>query len=209
MLRIYFSKRNIALVLLMAFLLQSCVNIGSQISVEGEQVRPVTLPSPASFNRVEVMGPFNIVLFNGTGVRSNMSDSLLERIQFNTEGSTLYIRPNAGFFPFPANALIIYIGISNLQSLQVQVDGQLLTDGILTGNSLRFYILGNVTGRIHTNIQNVFISTRSPGRISLIGTAQTIETEVFSAATLSLIHFRPQEWNFDANRHGSQLLHPR
>lgn len=186
----------------------ACVNIGSQIEVDGDDVVMISLPDGIRFDSIQVMGPFSIVLFDGDGIRTNIGAEHVERIQVTVDEGILRVIPSKSFFPFPSNRIIVYVGVRNMNSVHLQVDGQLFTDGILRGQSMTFIFDGNVSGTVHSEIEHLSIISRSPGRITLVGLAKDLHTEIYSASTLSLRHFRAENIDFH-NEYGSQVLMPR
>ncbi|NIZ40459.1 DUF2807 domain-containing protein [Entomospira entomophila] len=186
----------------------ACVNIGSQIEVDGEDVIAISLPTGVRFDTIQVMGPFSVVLFDGEGIRTNIGSDHVERIQVDITDGVLRVIPSKSFFPFPTNRVVVYLGVRSMNEVHLQVDGQLFTDGILRGKAMTIVFDGNVTGTVHSEIEQLSVISRSAGRITLVGLAKELRTEIYSASTLSLRHFRAEKLDFH-NEYGSQVLMPR
>ncbi|NIZ18455.1 GIN domain-containing protein [Entomospira culicis] len=206
-----YSKYRLLVVALFA-LLSSCLSMGPELSIDedsllaGEEL--VDLSALGSYSKIIVQGPFNITLSNMQGIASNMKAPLLERVEFSVKEDTLYIIPSRRFFPYPTDEILFSLGLDGLDEVTLQIDGNVSTRGILRMESLSLHFEGNSKGLIHSEVEKLSISSRSPGRIVLIGQAKVLETRLFPKSLLSLRSFRAEELIFH-NDNGSQVLMPR
>lgn len=209
-----YMRRKVQVVIIIGalMLVASCLNVGTQIAsqdsdfLDGGGLTDAFVSGKIS--KVEIKGPFNIVFFNGKGLSSNMSETFLERVEFSFRRGVLRITPSRRFFPYPSDQLIIYLGTSDIEEVTLQIDGKVTTTEFLIGKKLALNFLGNVSGVVNSDIDDLRVTSRSSGRIILVGSAKRLETKIYASAVLSLRNFRVQELLLD-NDYGSQVLMPK
>jgi hypothetical protein len=194
------------LVLLSLFMV-SCINIGKQIATD--QPKLVVEERLAPFTKVQVQGPFNIILTNSKEIASNMSRKAHQQVNFMVEDGVLIVRPNRQFYPSPSTRLFLYIGVTGVDELELITDGTLYTDGSLQGQKMSIMLGGAVIGRIESMIKNVHLEVKTPRQITLTGEAERLTVNLHAGTTLSIRNFRVATIERENIAPSAHLLLPR
>ncbi len=193
--------------MLLSAVMVSCINIGKQIATD--QPNLVVEERLTPFSRIQVQGPFNIILTNRKEIASNMSRNAHRQINFMVDDGVLTIRPNRQFYPSPSNRLFLYLGLEGVNEIQLITDGTLYTDGSLQGQVLRMVLGGAVMGRIESQIKNLHLEVRTPRQITLTGEAEVLSVDLHASTTLSIRNFRAGTIQHDNIAPSAHLLLPR
>ena len=143
-----------------------------------------------SFDRIQVEGPYEVVLATGrpSSVTASGSNLAIERVSIEVQGRTLKIRANksawGGYPGQSAGSVKLSIGTHELSSATVAGSGSLLID---RAKGLRFAVTVAGSGRVgigNVEADNLSVGLVGSGKISLAGKAKELVASIQGAGDL-------------------------
>jgi hypothetical protein len=146
--------------------------------------------SVTDFDRVEVTGPFEVVLTTGraSSARATGSAAALDRVTIDVQGATLRIRPNrsawGGYPGDAAGPVRIEVGTRDLRTATVIGSGHLAIDRV---KGLRVDLSVSGSGRLlvlQVDADNLRLGVLGAGRISAAGSAKQVTASLQGSGDL-------------------------
>lgn len=145
------------------------------------------------FDRVQVEGPYHVVLATGraSGVVASGSQQALERVSIDVQGRTLRIRPNrsawGGYPGDPVGTVQIAASTRDLRAAMVTGSGSLAID---RAEGLRLDLSVSGSGKLavqRVEADSLVVGLLGSGRIALGGSAKTMRATIQGSGDLDAL----------------------
>lgn len=165
------------------------------------------------FDRIQVEGPFDVVLKTGKApsARASGSNGAIERVSIKVEGRTLKVRPNRsawGGFPGEGTGPVaIEITGHRLRGASVTGSGSLAID---KAEAMRFDLALSGSGRIsvaNLSADNLVLGLAGAGRMSVAGKAKELKGTVQGSGDLDAGALRVEGAELRSDTSGKVALH--
>jgi hypothetical protein len=146
--------------------------------------------SVTDFDRIQVDGPYQVVLTTGaaSSARAIGSPAALERLSIDVQGRTLRVRANnnawGGYPGAPTDVAAVTLTTRDLQAATVNGSGALTIDRA-KGLKLSISLIGSGRAAIRAlESDNLFVNMLGSGTMNLSGKTKTLRAELHGAASL-------------------------
>jgi hypothetical protein len=164
------------------------------------------------FDRIEVDGPFEVVLATGraSSAMASGSPQAIDRVSIEVSGRTLRIRPNrsswGGYPGEGAGPLKIKVSTHELRSATVTGSGSIAID---RAKNMRFDVSVAGSGKIgigSIEADNLFVALLGSGRISLAGKAKELTVTIKGSGDFDAASLTADEAKINADTAGNIAL---
>lgn len=162
-----------------------------------------------SFDRIQVEGPYEVVLATGRAgsVTASGSNLAIDRVSIEVQGRTLRIRPNrsawGGYPGQSVGSVKLSVSTHELSAATVTGSGSLTID---RAKGLRFDLAVSGSGRVGIGAieaDNLFVGLMGSGRISLAGKAKELVATIQGAGDLDAAKLAADEAEIKADTSGT------
>lgn len=193
-------KRSLACLIIATMLLAGCVNLPPFTTVIGSG-KPVTQTFDFSdFDSLVVSSAFQaeVVSADAYSVEVTVDDNLVERLQVEQRGQTVYIGlgPNIGL---TNGTLSARVSMPDLVSLEASGASRVTFTGFKSGHDLGLNVSGASNAKGSVESGDVTIDVSGASRLVLSGSGGSLRANVSGASTADLSDFGVADANVEAS----------
>ncbi len=195
------------LALVMIFTLHSC-DLSGIDAVKGDGNLEIVTGNLSDFNRVEIGGLFDVILVAGSAPSYSleMDQNLLDFIEIQTRGNTLYIETTkeAAYNPTKAELTIYY---THLNSISVSGACQLQSENVLSTNNMEIFISGAAKIDLEMDVESLTTVVSGAATIQLKGQADKHTSRLSGASHLRAETLYTKETSIELSGAGAAHIH--
>jgi hypothetical protein len=180
-------KKLVFFSMVMLVFASGCREISSRRERGSGNIQPQTR-SVSGFNGVDVSGAIDIYVKQDpvTSVKVEADDNILQYVEVETEGSTLYIHTSRGIRLRPSRKIKVYI--SNPVYHSFDISGACSINGesqIVSAETLRIGLSGASNGKLEVDAPRVTVNVNGASNINLRGRTKDFEADASGASGIN------------------------